>query len=168
MNDMLEGFMAYLEENGLVDFDMRSEDDAGFIDRTNRLQWYVFLARRFGLDMHYEYDMYLYGPRSRALTGDYLKYAKGHAGSPDGRMVTAQVVMRLPESFRSEEFLSLVKDRDAGWLEIATTLAKRSKPIPNRKDLIENVEWTTNGFSIEYIASVLDDLQAAHVVDLEQ
>ena len=168
MNDMLEGFMAYLEKNGLVEFDMRNDDDADFIDRTNRLQWYVFLAKRFGLDMHYEYDIYFYGPRSRALAGDYLKYAESHAGSPDGRMVTAQIVIRLPESFRSEEFLSFVKGRSDDWLEIATTLLKRSKPIPNRKHLIENIEWTTNGVSTEYITSVLDDLQAAHMIDLEQ
>lgn len=50
MNAMLEGVMAYLEKNGLVEFDRRNDDDAGFIDRTNRLQWYVFLAKRFGLD----------------------------------------------------------------------------------------------------------------------
>lgn len=30
MNDMLEGFMAYLEKNGLVRFDVRNEDDSHF------------------------------------------------------------------------------------------------------------------------------------------
>lgn len=168
MNDMLEGFMAYLEKNGLVEFDMRNEDNAGFIERTNRLQWYVFLAKRFGLDMRYEYDMYFYGPQSRALMGDYIKYAENHVESPGGRMATAQIVIRLPESFRSEEFLSFVKGKSDDWLEIATTLIKRSKPIPNRKHLIENIEWTTNGVSIEYIASVLDDLQATRMINLDQ
>ena len=167
MNDMLEGFMAYLEENELVEFDTRSEDDAGFIGRTNRLQWYVFLAKRFGLDMNYEYDICFYGPQSRALAGDYLKYAENRAESPDGRMAAARVVMRLPESFRSEEFLGLVRGRGDDWMEIATTLISRSTTIPNRKHLIENIEWTTNGVSTEYIASVLNDLQAAHMIDLE-
>ncbi|MDE0091241.1 MAG: hypothetical protein OXP12_07840 [Thaumarchaeota archaeon] len=168
MSGMLEGFMAYLEKNGLVEFDMRNEDDSDFISSTNRLQWYVFLAKRFGLDMHYEYDMYFDGPQSRTLMGDYLKYAENHTGSPDGRMTTAQIVIRLPESFRSAEFLDFVRGRDDDWLEIATTLIKRSKPIPKRDNLIRNVEWTTNGFSIEYITSVLDDLQAACMVDLGQ
>ena len=166
MNDMLEGFMAYLEENGLAEFDARDGDESG-LDSKNRLQWYVFLAKRFGLDMNYEYDICFYGPQSRALSGDYLKYAENRAESPDGRMATAQVVIRLPESFRSGEFLSLVRGRSSDWMEIATTLISRSATIPNRRDLIENIEWTTNGFSIEYIASVLDDLQAAHVIDLE-
>ena len=83
-------------------------------------------------------------------------------------MMTAQIVIRLPESFRSEEFLNLVKCRSDDWLEIATTLISRSTTISNRKDLIENIEWTTNGFSIEYITNVLDDLQSAHVINLEQ
>lgn len=167
MNDMLERFMAYLEENGLAEFDTRDGDESG-LDSKNRLQWYVFLAKRFGLDMNYEYDICFYGPQSRALSGDYLKYAENRAESPDGRMATAQVVIRLPESFRSGEFLSLVRGRSSDWMEIATTLISRSATIPNRRDLIENIEWTTNGFSIEYIAGVLDDLQAAHVIDLEQ
>ena len=168
MSEMLEGFMAYLEKNRLVEFDMRNEDDSNFINSTNRLQRYVLLAKRFGLDMHYEYDMCLYGPQSRALMGDYLKYAENYAGSPNGRMATAQIVIRLPESFRSKEFLDFVRGRDNDWLEIATTLIKRSKPIPRRDNLIRNVEWTTNGFSIEYITSVLDELQASRMIDLEQ
>ena len=132
MSDMLEGFMAYLEKNGLVKFNMRNEDDSDFINSTNRLQKYVFLAKRFGLDMPYEYDMCLYGPQSRALMGDYLKYAENHAGSPDGRMAITQIVVRLPESFRSDEFLDFVKGRDDDWLYIATTLMDRSESLLNR------------------------------------
>ena len=79
--------MAYLEKNGPVEFDMRDEGESGLSSK-NRLQWYVFLARRFGLDMHYEYDICFYGPRSRALMDDYVKYVENHAGSPDGRMAT--------------------------------------------------------------------------------
>ncbi len=88
MNDILEGFMAYLEENGLAEFDTRDGDESG-LDSKNRLQWCVFLAKRFGLDMNYEYDICFYGPQSRALSGDYLKYAENHVGSPDGRTATA-------------------------------------------------------------------------------
>ena len=168
MSDILEGFMAYLEKNRLVEFDMRNEDDSNFINSTTRLQRYVLLAKRFGLDMHYEYDMCLYGPQSRALMGDYLKYAENYAGSQNGRMATAQIVIQLPESFRSEEFLDFVRDKDDDWLYVATTLMDRSEALPNRNDLIENVEWTTPRFSIEYIAGVLDELQAAHMIDIKQ
>ena len=108
------------------------------------------------------------GPHSKALLDDYVRYSESHAGRPNGRMAAAQVVVRLPESFRSEEFLDFVRDRDDGWLEIATTMIKRSKPIPKRDNLIRNVEWTTNRFSMEYITRMLDDLQATHSVDLEQ
>ena len=168
MSDMLEGFMAYLEKNGLVEFDMRNEDDSNFINSTNKLQRYVFLVKHFGLDMNYEYNMYLYGPQSKALMGDYLKYAENHAGSPDGRMATAQIVIRLPESFRSDEFLDFVRGRDDEWLYMATLLMKRSKPIPNREDLLRNIEWTTIDIPMEYVEGVLDELQAANMVDLEQ
>ena len=128
----------------------------------------MFLAKHFGLDMNYGYDMYLYGPQSRALMGDYIKYTENHAGSPDGKMATAQIVIRLPESFRSEEFLAFVRGRGDDWLYVATTLMDRSETLPNRNDLIENVEWTTPRFSIEYIAGVLDELQAAHLIDMKQ
>ena len=167
MNGMLGGFMAYLEKNGLVEFDMRNEDDSGFISSTNRLQRYVFLAKHFGLDMNYEYDIYLYGPQSRALMGDYIKYAKNHAESSNGGMVTAQIAIRLPESFRSEEFLDYVGGRDDEWLYMATTLMDRNEDIKKRDNLIRNVEWTTHEVPIEYIEGVLDELQAAHMVDLE-
>ena len=166
MNGMLEGFMAYLEKNGLVKFDLRNEDDSKYIESTNRLQKYVFLANRFGLGMHYEYDMYLYGIQSRALMSDYCAYAESHA-SPGGGMATAQIVIRLPESFRSEEFLDFVRGRDDEWLYMATTLIKRSKSITKRDNLIRNIEWTTHEVPIEYIAGVLDELQAAHMIELE-
>lgn len=165
MSGMLEGFMAYLEKNRLVEFDMRNEGESGFNSR-HRLQRYVFLAKHFGLDMHYEYDMYLYGPQSRALMGDYVKYTENHAGTPDGGMATAQLVIRLPESFRSEEFLDFVRGRDDEWLYMATTLMDRNEDIKKRDNLIRNVEWTTHEVPIEYIEGVLDELQTAHMIDL--
>lgn len=168
MNEMLESFMAYLENNGLVRFDMRNGDDDHFDTSTNRLQQYAFLARRFGLDMDYEFDTYFSGPASTTMMGDYNRYSESHAENPDGRMATTQIAVRLPESFRSVEFLALVGGKSDGWLRIATTLIDRNATFSNRKDLIENVEWTTNGFSIEYIAGVLDDLLGAHMIGLEQ
>lgn len=168
MNGMLESFMAYLENNGLVRFDMRNEDKSHFVDSTTRLQQYAFLARRFGLDMHYEYDTCFYGPASTSMMRDYNRYSEGHAENPDGRMATAQIAVRLPASFQSGEFLDLVRGRNDGWLKIATTLMDRSKSIPTRDRLIRNVEWTTNGFSVAYIDGVLDDLLDAHMVDLDQ
>ncbi|MDE0091238.1 MAG: hypothetical protein OXP12_07825 [Thaumarchaeota archaeon] len=167
MSGMLEGFMAYLEKNGLVKFDLRNEDDSKYIESTNRLQKYVFLANRFGLGMHYKYDMYLYGIQSRALMSDYCAYAESHAGSPGGGMATAQIVIRLPESFRSEEFLDFVRGRDDEWLYMATTLMDRSEDIKKRANLIRNVEWTTHEVPIEYIEGVLDELQTARMIELE-
>lgn len=167
MNDMLEGFMAYLETNGLVRFDMRNGDNDYYVASTSRLHQYAFLAKRFGLDMDYEFDTYFSGPASTSMMGDYNRYSECHAENPDGRMATAQIVIRLPDSFQSEEFLSLVRGRDNGWLEIATTLMDRNATFSNRKDLIENVEWTTNGFSTGYIAGVLDDLIDARMVELK-
>lgn len=117
--------------------------------------------------MGYEFDSYFFGQVSTALMGDYNSYSKNHAENPDGRMATAQIAVRLPESFQSEEFLGLVGDRDDRWLRIATTLIDRNSAFSNRNDLIENVEWTTSGFSPEYVAGVLDDLLDAHMAGLE-
>lgn len=160
--------MAYLEKNGLVRFDMRNEDDSHFIASTNRLQKYAFLAKRFGLEMHYECDMYLYGVQSTALMDDYLRYSKNHTANPDGRMATTQIAIQLPDSFRSEEFLAFVKDRDDDWLYMATMLMDRNDEIKKRANLIRNLEWTTHEIPIEYIEGVLDEIHAAGMLDMEQ
>ena len=164
---MLAGFIAYLEKNHLVEFDILREDDAGFRNRF-RLQTYVFLARRFGLELDYPHDMYLYGPRSRKLAEDYYDIAENRdtlyneeAKEESGRLLESS------PSFRSSDFLSFVKDRDDDWLEIAATLMSRNEAgFTEKHDLVENVEWTKDGFSIDYIEKVLVDLQEDNLVAL--
>ena len=100
--------------------------------------------------------------------GDYVRYTENHAGISDSGMATAQIMIRLPGSFRNGEFLDFVKDKDDAWLEMATTLMDRNEDIKKRDNLIRNVEWTTHEVPMEYIEGVLDELQAAHMIDIKQ
>ena len=65
--------MVYLDTNRLVEFNTKHEAESNFRS-ANRLRWYVLLAKRFGLDMGYEYDMYFDGPQFRTLMDDYITY----------------------------------------------------------------------------------------------
>ena len=162
----MAGFIAYLEKNRLVEFDILREDDIGFQNRF-RLQKYVFLAQRFGLKLGYPHDMYLYGPYSSELTKAYYNIAENRdslyneeAKEESGRLLESS-------SFRSSDFLGFVKDRDDDWLEIATTLMSRNEAeFTEKRALVENVEYTKDVFSISYIEKVLTNLQENNLVTL--
>ena len=87
---LLAEFVAYLEKNGLVEFDALREDGADFRNRF-KLQKYVFLAQCFGLDLPYRHGMYLYGSYSRELTKDYAP----------SRRIALGATTALRQTFRS-------------------------------------------------------------------
>lgn len=95
-----------------------------FEDRI-RLQKYVFLLRKFGIDLGYNFDLYVRGPYSRDLSMDYYSL-------PD-----AKEEIEIPE-----EFVNLVRDKDIRWLELSTSLIKVRERYPKISDeeVIEIVE----------------------------
>lgn len=70
-----------------------------------KLQKLVFLARRFGLPLNYEFNYYIRGPYSRILAEDYYNLP-----SIDDSLI-------LPNNF-----IELVKKKNARWLELASSL----------------------------------------------
>ena len=153
---LLSQFIKYLEENKLIEFEILGDTESCFQNRF-KIQKYVFLAKRFGLELPFEHDIYLYGPYSQSLISECYVLANNRKELYDA------VDAVLPESFQSQNFLNLIQDKNTDWLEIATTLMNKNH-ITNREDLVENVENTKNGFTREFISGVLDDLSNTNLV----
>lgn len=158
MRDELAGFIRFLENNSLVEFDILGDDDAKFANRL-KLQKYTFLAKRYGMPLGYRHDMYLYGPYSRGLTTDYYSLARDSKRN-------ANSTVTLPDVFRREDFLRDVKN-DPDWLEVATTIIDRNGRIRERAALAENVWHMKSQFGRQYIKEVLDELEDRRLVSFD-
>lgn len=105
----LKRLKSFLEEvEGELDWEFDLDD---FGDRV-RIQKYVFLAKEFGFDPGYEYNMYLYGPYSRSLAEDYYSEEFDEV-EPEGRGL---------RGFDLSGFSELVTDKSQDWLELAATV----------------------------------------------
>ncbi len=78
-----------------------------------KLQKYVFLLRRYGIDLGYSYSYYIRGPYSPELADDYYNLPK----------VSEEI--ELPK-----EFLKLIKDKSERWLELASSLVMVFEKYP--------------------------------------
>lgn len=121
----------------LDDADIMSFDKSRFKHRL-RLQKYVFIARKFGFDMSYNYSLYIHGPYSSNLADDYYRIDNFENKDP---------------AKLDKRFVSLVKNKDDEWLELAATiimikerhenisrdklidLVKTAKPVANKDEL---------------------------------
>jgi uncharacterized protein YwgA len=135
--ERLAKFIKALEYKGVFKFNINN-----FIHRL-KLQKYVYLARKFGFDLGYEYNMYIHGPYSPDLARDY--YAL------DIQSVTGREELK-------EEFIRLIKGASERWLELAASilmiheryghldndtlikLVKSSKPHARREEILEILE----------------------------
>jgi len=137
--EILSSFVKFLSEAGfrfdLEDFDSRL-----------KLQKYVFLARKFGLDLGYKFSMYIRGPYSPDLAQDYYNLPERGAD--------------IPDSFDRKGFLELVKGKDGAWLEAAATILMIYEDTSDLSWAIERTSglkpWISKG-RIEEIARDLDN-----------
>lgn len=96
----LAGFVNSLES---IDFKF----NVNSFDHRLKLQKLVYLARKFGLDLSYSYNLYIHGPYSPTLADDYYKL---------GEELNENSVV-LPDGF-----FNLVRGKSEKWLEYAATL----------------------------------------------
>jgi uncharacterized protein YwgA len=127
MND-LALFIHKLEDNGLLTFDIIGDSDEHFNNRL-KIQKYVYLAKYFGLDLGYNFDMYLHGPYSSRLTSNYYDIARTNTNLKSKG--------NLDNNFREKEFFNYVRDKDKEWLEVASTLLELSDHYSDKESLIE-------------------------------
>ena len=153
---LLAGFINFLEDHNLIEFDVIGDGDRRFSNRF-RIQKYVFLAQKMGLDMPYKHSIYLCGPYSKILTDDYYHLARNRS-----EYEHADEIRRV--LFNADMFLSVTRDRDNKWLEIATTLIERKPHCADNKDLVSRVKNFKDEPEPGYIAGVLDELETLRLV----
>ena len=156
--DVLANFIRFLETNGLVTFDILGDGEEEFVNRF-KIQKYVYLAKRFGLDVPYMHGMYLRGPYSKTLAKAYYGIANNpqEYGRADGS---------LDEGFDGEGFLNAVYSKEKDWLEVAATLIDRNGQFKDRNGLVENVMLFKEKFGRKFMFQVLDDLEKVGLVKL--
>lgn len=152
----LAKFIRFLEDENLIKFDILGDEERQFENRF-RIQKYVFLAKEFGLQMPYDYDTYLYGPYSTALTKTYYGMARGGD-------VYLLADKSLGPSFDAEGFLKAVRGKDAHWLEIATTLISCSARYKDRDDLVEIAKYIKDDEKDVHVSKTLSDLEGLRIL----
>lgn len=150
MDPNLEGFISFLENHDLVEFDIDGNSDQQFTNRL-KLQKYALLAKRLGMPFRYQYGIYLYGPYSSALAADYYALARGDRQG-------SRPLATIPDGFKKDDFLKAVRNNPE-WLEVATTIVDRNKHTCGRAALMGKVCRIKSGFDEKFIASVLGDLE---------
>jgi uncharacterized protein YwgA len=155
--DRLKVFLIFLHKNGIIDISkVDEESDEGFINRL-KIQKCVYLAKYYGLDLGYEYNMYIYGPYSTELSNDYYSIIN------DIKDYNREV----KDGFDSVNFLEVVKDKDAEWLEVAVTLLDLHVEYGrNIEKLIMRVYvMKDRRYSKEYIKSVYEELRRLKLIN---
>ncbi len=92
-----------------VDFDFK----VNYFNNRLKLQKYVFLLRRYGIDLGYSYNYYIRGPYSPELADDYYN------------LPNIEEEIELPE-----DFLKLIKNKSERWLELASSLVMVFEKYP--------------------------------------
>jgi len=95
-------------------------------DNRLKLQKFVYLAKRYGIDLDYNYNLYIHGPYSPELADDYYHMEDDSPAES----------IELPE-----DFLRLIKGKSERWLEFAATLVmiKERYPELDEKSMINLV-----------------------------
>ncbi len=155
--DRLKAFLIFLHKNGIIDVGkVDEENDEGFINRL-KIQKCVYLAKYYGLDLGYEYNMYIYGPYSTELSNDYYSIINN----------IKDYNKEVNEGFDSMNFLGVVKDKDAEWLEVAVTLLDLHVEYGREiEKLITRVYVMKDSrYSKEYIKSVYEELRRLKLIN---
>ena len=156
MNKDLSFFIHKLEDNGLLTFDVIGDSEEHFNNRL-KIQKYVYLAKYFGLDLGYNFDMYLHGPYSSKLTSSYYDIARKNIDlkSIDGN---------IGDSFKENEFFNYVANKDKEWLKVASTLLELSSHYSDKECLIEKTLNAKPHIEKEKVIRTLNELQNSNLL----
>lgn len=152
MNNNLVHFITFLSRHDMIDPSVIAKDsEEGFINRL-KLQKYTYLAKYFGLDMGYNYTMYLHGPYSPTLTDDYYELEAIHALRP-------QMSIRPLGGFERLKFINFLNDKDSDWLEVASTLLSLRGYFKDKECLLERTTNMKDHIPKTKIESTLTELE---------
>jgi len=148
----LENFLQFLESELLPNIDITGN----FVHRFC-IQKYVYIATHssFGLDMRYDFDLYVHGPYSPELTAAYYDLAeKNWRNGADPRSLGR---------FNKSAYLKLVNGKSRHWLEGASTmmfLAQKRKPP---KNLLVAIYKEKSFLIRQFVRQIKKDLVQARV-----
>lgn len=158
MDSNLGGFIKFLEDHDLVEFNIDGDGNEHFTNRM-KLQKYVLLAKHLGMPFSYEHDIYLYGPYSNTLIDDCYELARD-AGQ------YANLSADTPDTFRKDIFLKTIRN-DPDWLAVAATIIDRNKTTTERTALMGRVCRIRHQVDEEFVTGVMHDLETQGLVAVE-
>jgi len=142
----LKSFIKYLEDCNIFKFKVN------IFNNRLKLQKYVFLARKYGFNLRYSYNLYIHGPYSPQLADDY--YALGESAIE-------------PEKITLDEgFTKLIKKKSEWWLELASTVVMVSERYRDMGDemMIKLVRNSKPFASEGEVGDVILKLRKANVI----
>ena len=156
-------FICFLYDNKMIDIhNLLKDDDNGFINRL-KLQKYVFFAQtslrnNFG----YEYDIYRNGPYSPGLANFYYEEL-------DPNRITFDVKGKkwINDKVFAERFLTLFRNKEPDWLEVAATLIDSTNYCENEQESLNKVYAIKSKYSRDYIHDIWNELKDNSLVHYE-
>jgi len=142
----LRSFIKYLEDCNIFKFKVN------IFNNRLKLQKYVFLARKYGFNLGYSYNLYIHGPYSPQLADDY--YALEESAIE-------------PEKITMEEgFIKLIRKKSEWWLELASTVVMVSERYRDMRDeMMVKLVRNSKPFASEgEVEEVISKLRIANVV----
>jgi len=117
--EKLGDFIAKLKNK--IGFSFNIDD---FGDRL-KLQKYVFLAKHFGFNHNYHYNLYIRGPYSSDLADDYYNVSNEGIFQNDSLNI-------------ENGFFDLIEGKTIEWLESATTMLSLFEDYTNKYSRLDN------------------------------
>ena len=96
----LVAFLKVLERKAGYKFTIKT-----FEDRV-RLQKFVYLAKHFGIDLKYNFNLYIRGPYSSELADDYYKIERDYEGE------LSEVLDEFIPEEKVDTFIEFAKNKD--------------------------------------------------------
>ncbi len=151
----LQDFICFLYDNKMLNVhNLLGDDENGSINRL-KLQKYVFLAQTsLQNDFGYEYNIYRNGPYSADLANYYYERL-------DLDRITSDIHEKkwIDNTDFTERFLTLFKDKDHEWLDVATTLIDSANYSEDEKVSLNEVYAIKSMFSKDYIDKIWNELK---------
>jgi uncharacterized protein YwgA len=134
-----------------------------------KIQKYVFLAKYFGLDMKYDYNLYIHGPYSSALADDYYELAtnlvRNNNNNNRNDIDANKKKPPLPDTFDANAFYGFVAGKNLEWLEAASTLLSLNESFTDRESLLDRITNMKDHIPREKIESILSELEKRRFVN---
>ena len=131
-------------------------------DNRLRLQKIIYLLQAYGINLGYEYRLYLYGPYCTHLTKTAFMVDS---------FTKAKEVYLEDESLEKifKEFLKRVEShkKDSNWLEIASTihLFKTMHPLKNREGIIGEVIIMKPKFTQKEVNRIYQEIEEWQILN---